>query len=123
MRISDWSSDVCSSDLRLGLPYWSLSKHAKHKVKNAVEFISRFEEVVAHEAGVRNVHGVVCGHIHNAEMREIAGVQYYNDGDWVEGCTALVEHFDGRMEVVHWARSDEHTSELQSLMRISYAVF
>jgi UDP-2,3-diacylglucosamine pyrophosphatase LpxH len=88
---------------RLNLPYWSLSKHAKHKVKNAVEFISRFEEVVAHEAGTRGVDGVVCGHIHTAEIREIGGVQYYNDGDWVEGCTALVEHFDGRMEVLHWA--------------------
>jgi UDP-2,3-diacylglucosamine pyrophosphatase LpxH len=88
---------------RMGLPYWSLSKMAKHKVKNAVEFISKFEEVVAHEAAVRGVDGVVCGHIHNAEIREIAGVAYYNDGDWVEGCTALVEHFDGRMEVLHWA--------------------
>jgi UDP-2,3-diacylglucosamine pyrophosphatase LpxH len=88
---------------RFGLPYWSLSKHAKHKVKNAVEFISRFEDVVAHEAGVRGVDGVVCGHIHTAEMRRIGTVDYYNDGDWVEGCTALVEHFDGRMEVLHWA--------------------
>jgi UDP-2,3-diacylglucosamine pyrophosphatase LpxH len=88
---------------RLGLPYWSLSRHAKHKVKNAVAFISRFEEVVAHEAGLRRVDGVVCGHIHNAEMREIGGVAYHNDGDWVESCTALVEHFDGRMEVLHWA--------------------
>jgi len=86
-----------------GKPYWSLSKHAKHKVKNAIEFISRFEEIVAHEAGQRGVDGVVCGHIHNAEIRDIAGVEYYNDGDWVEGCTALVEHFDGRMEVLHWA--------------------
>ncbi|MDX3910358.1 MAG: UDP-2,3-diacylglucosamine diphosphatase [Sphingobium sp.] len=85
------------------LPYWSLSKMAKHKVKNAVEFISKFEEVVAREAGTRGVDGVVCGHIHNAEIREIAGVAYYNDGDWVEGCTALVEHMDGRMEVLHWA--------------------
>jgi UDP-2,3-diacylglucosamine pyrophosphatase LpxH len=88
---------------RMGLPYWSLSKMAKHKVKNAVSFISQFEEVVAHEAGARGVDGVVCGHIHNAEMREIGGVAYYNDGDWVEGCTALVEHDDGRMEVLHWA--------------------
>jgi UDP-2,3-diacylglucosamine pyrophosphatase LpxH len=87
----------------MGKPYWSLSKTAKHKVKNAVEFISRFETVVAHEAGVRGVDGVVCGHIHNAEAREIAGIAYYNDGDWVEGCTALVEHFDGRMEILHWA--------------------
>src|SRR3546814_19726139 len=92
---------------RMGLPYWSLSKMAKHKVKNAVEYISRFEEVVAHEAGSRGVDGVVCGHIHNAEIREIAGVQYYNDGDWVEGCTALVEHFDGRLEVLHWAEENE----------------
>ncbi len=86
-----------------GMPYWSLSKHAKAKVKNAVAFISHFEEVVSHSAGVRGVDGVVCGHIHTAEMRDIAGVQYYNDGDWVEGCTALVEHFDGRMELLHWA--------------------
>jgi UDP-2,3-diacylglucosamine pyrophosphatase LpxH len=85
------------------LPYWSLSKHAKHKVKNAVAFIGRFEEIVAHEAGARGVDGVVCGHIHNAELRDIQGIEYYNDGDWVEGCTALVEHFDGRMEVLHWA--------------------
>jgi UDP-2,3-diacylglucosamine pyrophosphatase LpxH len=88
---------------RFGLPYWSLSKHAKHKVKNAVEFISRFEEAVAHEAKTKNVNGVVCGHIHTAEVRQYSEVTYYNDGDWVEGCTALVEHFDGRMEILHWA--------------------
>jgi UDP-2,3-diacylglucosamine pyrophosphatase LpxH len=87
----------------MGLPYWSLSKMAKHRVKNAIEFISKFEEVVAHEAGQRGVDGVVCGHIHNAEVRDIEGVAYFNDGDWVEGCTALVEHFGGRMEVLHWA--------------------
>ena len=88
---------------RLGLRYWSLSKHAKVKVKNAVAFISHFEEVVARAAGSRGVDGVVCGHIHTAEMREIAGLAYYNDGDWVESCTALVEHRDGRMELLHWA--------------------
>ena len=88
---------------RLGLPYWSLSKHAKAKVKNAVAFVSRFEEVVAKAADSRGVDGVVCGHIHTAEMREIGGVTYYNDGDWVESCTALVEHFDGRMEILNWA--------------------
>ncbi|MFZ5749292.1 MAG: UDP-2,3-diacylglucosamine diphosphatase [Pseudomonadota bacterium] len=84
-------------------PYWSLSKYAKQKVKNAVEFISKFEEIVAHEAGVRGVDGVIAGHIHTAEIRTIEGVEYYNDGDWVEGCTALVEHYDGRMEILHWA--------------------
>jgi UDP-2,3-diacylglucosamine pyrophosphatase LpxH len=87
----------------LDLPYWSLSKHAKARVKNAVEFISHYEEVVAHAAGSRGVDGVVCGHIHTAEMRDIGSVAYYNDGDWVEGCTALVEHGDGRMELIHWA--------------------
>jgi UDP-2,3-diacylglucosamine pyrophosphatase LpxH len=88
---------------RLGLPYWSLSMVAKHKVKNAVQFIGHYEEVVAHAARSRGVDGVVCGHIHSAEMRAIDGVDYYNDGDWVEGCTALVEHHDGRMEILHWA--------------------
>ena len=92
---------------RFGLPYWSLSKAAKHKVKNAVEFISKYEEVVARAAGERGVDGVVCGHIHTADMRDFQHegetVQYYNDGDWVEGCNALVEHFDGRMEILNWA--------------------
>jgi UDP-2,3-diacylglucosamine pyrophosphatase LpxH len=91
---------------RFGLPYWSLSKAAKHKVKNAVEFISKYEEVVARAAGERGVDGVVCGHIHTADIRTFTQdgrtVEYYNDGDWVEGCNALVEHFDGRMELLHW---------------------
>lgn len=87
----------------LGLPYWSLSKHAKHKVKDAVAFISHFEETVAHAAVMKRMDGVVCGHIHSADQREIDGIQYYNDGDWVESCTALVEHQDGRMEILHWA--------------------
>jgi len=88
---------------KFNMPYWSLSKHAKAKVKNAIEFISNYEEIVAQAAGARGVDGVVCGHIHTAEHRMIGDVEYYNDGDWVEGCTALVEHFDGRMEVLHWA--------------------
>ena len=87
---------------RLDLPYWSLSKVAKHKVKNAVEFISRYEEVVARAAAERGIDGVVCGHIHTAEHRMFGDVEYWNDGDWVESCTALVEHFDGRMEILHW---------------------
>ncbi|MGI4880971.1 MAG: UDP-2,3-diacylglucosamine diphosphatase [Janthinobacterium lividum] len=88
---------------RLGLPYWSLSAHMKKKVKNAVAFISRFEEAVAHAAIERGTDGVVCGHIHTAEIRTFGGVTYYNDGDWVESCTALVEHRDGRMEILDWA--------------------
>ncbi len=103
-NLAMWANRWVNSYRRLfGMPYWSLSKHAKHKVKKSVEFISKFEEIVAHEAGVRGVDGVVAGHIHTAEIREIAGIEYYNDGDWVEGCTALVEHFDGRMELLHWA--------------------
>jgi len=90
----------------LGMPYWSLSKAAKHKVKNAVEFIGKYEEVVARAAGERGVDGVVCGHIHTAEHRVFTHngkpVEYWNDGDWVEGCNALVEHHDGRMEILHW---------------------
>ena len=88
---------------RLGLPYWSLSAHIKKKVKNAVQYVCSFEAAVAHAAGERGADGVVCGHIHTAEIREIGDVTYYNDGDWVESCTALVEHFDGRMEILDWA--------------------
>jgi UDP-2,3-diacylglucosamine pyrophosphatase LpxH len=88
---------------RLGLPYWSLSAWAKHKVKNAVEYISRFEEIVAREAALRGVDGVVCGHIHHAEIRRIGDVLYLNDGDWVESCSALVEDAAGNMEILRWA--------------------
>ena len=91
-----------SARARLGLPYWSLSQYLKHKVKTAVSFVTRFEEAVAEEAGKRGHDGVVCGHIHRAEMRTINGILYCNDGDWVESLSALVEHSDGRLEVVHW---------------------
>jgi UDP-2,3-diacylglucosamine pyrophosphatase LpxH len=88
---------------KLDLPYWSLSAYIKHRVKKAVEFISRYEAAVARAAVERGVDGVVCGHIHNAEILPFGDVHYYNDGDWVESCTALVEHFDGRMEILRWA--------------------
>lgn len=87
---------------RLGLTYWSLSAYLKQKTKRAVEFIGRFEEAVADEARRREVDGVICGHIHTAETKMMGDVVYCNDGDWVESCTALVEHSDGRMEIVHW---------------------
>jgi UDP-2,3-diacylglucosamine pyrophosphatase LpxH len=86
-----------------GLPYWSLSSQIKKRVKNAVQFVFSFEQAVAHAAAERGVDGVVCGHIHTAEIRKIGDVTYYNDGDWVESCTALVEHADGQMEIVDWA--------------------
>jgi UDP-2,3-diacylglucosamine pyrophosphatase LpxH len=87
---------------RLGMPYWSLSQYLKDRVKTAVNFINDFEVAVAGEAKKNGYQGVVCGHIHRAEMREIDGILYCNDGDWVESLTALVEHFDGRLEIVHW---------------------
>jgi UDP-2,3-diacylglucosamine pyrophosphatase LpxH len=88
---------------RLGYPYWSLSAWLKHRVKEAVKAIDRFECALAAEARRRGCSGVVCGHIHHAEMREVQGVLYLNDGDWVESCTAVVEHHDGRLELIDWA--------------------
>ena len=87
----------------LGLPYWSLSAWLKRQVKEAVKAVDRFESALAAEARRRGFDGVVCGHIHHAEMREVDGIMYMNDGDWVESCTALVEHHDGRMELIDWA--------------------
>jgi len=89
---------------RLGLPYWSLSQHLKLKVKRAVSYLADFEEALAREARHRGVQGVVCGHIHHAEMRDIGGVLYCNDGDWVESLTALVEHPCGRLEIIDWGQ-------------------
>ena len=87
---------------RLGYPYWSLSAYLKQRVKNAMQYIASFADAVADEACRRGVDGVVCGHIHHAELREIGDILYCNSGDWVESCTALVEHFDGRLELINW---------------------
>ncbi len=97
---------------RLGLPYWSLSAYLKGKVKDAASFIANFEEAVAREARERGLDGVVCGHIHRAEIRHIDGILYCNDGDWVESCTAMTEDARGRLEIVHWNR---FARELDSL--------
>jgi UDP-2,3-diacylglucosamine pyrophosphatase LpxH len=98
-----------------GLTYWSLSAWAKHKVKNAVNFIGRFEETLAAEARRQGADGVICGHIHSAAQREMDGLDYINTGDWVESCTAVVEHQDGRMELIHWAEQSE-TLNLRPVM-------
>lgn len=98
---------------RMGLPYWSLSAYLKHKVKKAVMYVDDFEQAVARETLRRGHHGVVCGHIHRAEMRTVNGVLYCNDGDWVESCTALVEHYSGRLELVHWL-APGHATQGQS---------
>ncbi len=87
---------------RFGYPYWSLSQWLKHKVKNALMFIDRFEDAVASAARRHGVDGIVCGHIHRAAVRDFGGIAYYNTGDWVESCTALVEHVDGSMEIIAW---------------------
>mgnify|MGYP001552505140 FL=1 len=89
----------------LGLPYWSLSAYLKRAVKNAVEYVSRYEEIVARAAAQRGVDGVMCGHIHHAEIRQIGNILYLNDGDWVESCSALVEDALGNLEILRWATS------------------
>lgn len=88
---------------RRGYGYWSLSGFLKLKVKKAVSFISGFEEALAHECRKRGFQGVICGHIHHAEIRELKGVVYHNCGDWVESCTALLETWDGSILQYRWA--------------------
>jgi UDP-2,3-diacylglucosamine pyrophosphatase LpxH len=92
---------------RFGYPYWSIAAFLKHKVKNAVKYIANFERALATEARRRGVHGVICGHIHRAEITEIDGITYCNDGDWVESCTTLVEDFQGRLSLLRWTENVE----------------
>jgi len=92
--------------IKLGYPYWSLSQFLKQQVKNAVNFILEFEHALIHEAKHRGYDGVVCGHIHKAEIKEVDGLLYCNDGDWVESLTALVEHPCGKLDIVHWPHRD-----------------
>jgi UDP-2,3-diacylglucosamine pyrophosphatase LpxH len=87
---------------RLGLPYWSLSAYAKTHVRSASQIIAAFEETVARECKRRGFDGVVCGHIHHAQLRQLEGVEYMNCGDWVESCTALAERDDGTIELLPW---------------------
>jgi len=108
--LGDWAYDLAiaantwvNRARRLfGVGYWSLSAWAKMKVKNAVNFIGDFEKTLAAEAGRRGVDGVICGHIHHATIKTIEGVLYVNTGDFVESCTAVAEHDDGRFEILHW---------------------
>ena len=87
----------------LGFPYWSFSAWAKLKVKDAVSHIGAFEATLAEEARRRGCDGVVCGHVHHAVTRDIGGVTYVNAGDFVESCTAVAEHEDGRLEILRWS--------------------
>ena len=101
---------------RLGLGYWSLSAYAKQRVKDAVSFISKFETAVAHYAARYNVQAVLCGHIHCAAIRQIGEITYYNCGDWVETCSALVEESDGKVHVVNYLPRVQQV-RIQSLQR------
>ena len=103
----------------LNLPYWSLSQFLKHRVKSAVSFISAFETAMLTEARRRRCDGVVCGHIHKPEMREVNGVLYLNSGDWVESLSALVEHHDGRLELLNWQNYGDKVRNKASYLKPS----
>jgi UDP-2,3-diacylglucosamine pyrophosphatase LpxH len=89
---------------RLGFPYWSVSAYLKHRVKEAVNYIGSFRDAVVRAAREQDVHGVICGHIHHGVIETLEGITYANTGDWVESCTALVEHADGRLGLVRWVQ-------------------
>jgi UDP-2,3-diacylglucosamine pyrophosphatase LpxH len=107
LALNRWFNGMRS---RLGYPYWSLSQYLKHKVKNAVSFITAFETVMTDEARRRDCDGVICGHIHKAEIRSLDGLLYCNDGDWVESLTALAETADGTLEILNWTRCRDDSS-------------
>jgi UDP-2,3-diacylglucosamine pyrophosphatase LpxH len=92
---------------------WSLSAYVKGRVKNIVQFISDFEAAVVRYAQAYHVDGVVCGHLHTAAVRTIGTVAYHNTGDWVESCTALVESFDGKIQLLHHMASEEKVNDVQ----------
>jgi UDP-2,3-diacylglucosamine pyrophosphatase LpxH len=104
---------------RLGFPYWSLSQWAKLKVKNAVNYIGEYEQALAEEARRHAVDGVICGHIHHAVIHDDFGIRYINCGDWVESCTAVVEHYDGRFEVVLWTDAARAQAAANPPMRLA----
>lgn len=99
LKLNRWFNHIRA---KLGFPYWSLSQYLKHKTKNAVNFMTKFEDAVAREARKRGLHGVVCGHIHKAQIKAIDGITYCNDGDWVESMSALVETFEGELRIIEW---------------------
>jgi UDP-2,3-diacylglucosamine pyrophosphatase LpxH len=125
--LGDWAYDtaiainvmLAAIRRRLGMPYWSFSAWAKLQVKHAVNFIGEFQRVVADEARRAEVDGVICGHIHHAVMEDIDGIHYVNTGDWVESCTAIAEHADGRLELISWGHK---VSALSSPKRASRLV-
>lgn len=123
--LGDWAYDaaiivniaLAAIRRRLGLPYWSFSAWAKLQVKHAVNFIGAFQTVVAEEARKHGADGVICGHIHHAVIEDIDGIRYINTGDWVESCTAVVEHWDGTMELITWQMPASRTAAVAALPR------
>ena len=108
-----WINTMYNYGRRLmGLRYWSMSKFLKHNVKKAVNFIFEFERNLAKYCKSRGYDGVVCGHIHTPEIKDVNGIRYMNDGDWVESCTAIVEHDTGIFEMVHWKDIDHDSDKL-----------
>jgi UDP-2,3-diacylglucosamine pyrophosphatase LpxH len=91
-----------------GLKYWSFSNFLKHKVKTAVNFIGEFEVALSSEARRRGADGLICGHIHHANSRDVDGIHYLNCGDWVESCTAIGERHDGTFEIIRWLEVTAH---------------
>ena len=104
-----------------GAPYWSLSKWAKHKVKNAVNFIGAFEKALATEAQRHRADGVICGHLPTPALHDDFGLRYINCGDWVESCTAVAERHDGTFEIITWT-SGRQTFETDIAMQYSIEV-
>jgi UDP-2,3-diacylglucosamine pyrophosphatase LpxH len=105
---------------QFGLGYWSLSQWAKLKVKNAVSYIGEYERAVAADAKKHDAQGIVCGHIHHAAIHDDFGIRYVNCGDWVESCTAVAEHPDGRLEIIHWIEENSST-EIPALAEVRAA--
>jgi UDP-2,3-diacylglucosamine pyrophosphatase LpxH len=105
VRVNAWLS-LIRRTLRIS-GYWSLAGYAKRKIKSAVSFIYDFEDSVIHAVRDRGLDGVICGHIHSAALKDIDGLLYINCGDWVDSCTAIVEHLDGRLELIEWGRREE----------------
>lgn len=119
LKLNRW---VNHARVRLGAPYWSVSQYLKHRVKNAVGYITDFRKVLAQEAQRRGVDGVVCGHIHKAEVEDVDGILYCNCGDWVESLTALTEDHSGALNVVHWHQRTPIKSDKRARRKLALPV-
>jgi UDP-2,3-diacylglucosamine pyrophosphatase LpxH len=126
-NLGDWAYDVAlwsntwfnKVRRKLGFPYWSFSAWAKLKVKDAVNFIGAFEEALVAEANRHGADGVVCGHIHHAAIRTMGTTRYINTGDFVESCTVVAEHEDGRLEIIRWQTILDSTQPTAKVKKVS----